>query len=283
MARDGLTSYQRAAEHPTDGWRGSDRPQVARYPPAVGEAAIDVYRDAFVARGRHELDSEPVVLGGRGARGVAFARLLVTDDSGYDRVVAELAAPSPGVLFVLERASRCNELLRGQPGWSAHSEMAMVLRDVDAVTDARLPDGLEVRIVRRLAAGAQDAVPLTEAVRVAVVSDLGFTDQADKVARFLGGLPSSVRVLAAVDDGGLAHATSACHVFGEYTQLFFVNTEPAWRRRGIGQAMTVAAVRAAGALGARSAFLHATDEGVAVYERLGFEAVGLLTRYSHAR
>jgi hypothetical protein len=44
--------------------------------------------------------------------------------------------------------------------------------------------------------------------------------------------------------------------------------------------MTLEAVRAAALLGARRAFLHATDDGGSVYKRLGFEAVGLLTRYS---
>ena len=83
-------------------------------------------------------------------------------------------------------------------------------------------------------------------------------------------------------EGEVAHATSACHLVGEYAQIFFVNTEPAWRRRGIGQAMTLEAVRAAASSGVRRAFLHATDDGASVYDRLGFERVGLLTRYSFA-
>jgi len=95
-------------------------------------------------------------------------------------------------------------------------------------------------------------------------------------------LPSSVRLFAAIDESGVAHATSACHVFGDYTQIFFVNTEPAWRRGGIGQAMTSEALRAAASLGARRALLHATDDGASVYTRLGCEDVGLLTRYSGA-
>ena len=57
--------------------------------------------------------------------------------------------------------------------------------------------------------------------------------------------------LPAVDESGIARATSACHVFGDYAQVFFVNTEPAWRRRGIGSAMTLEALRAA-ALSERS-------------------------------
>lgn len=247
------------------------------------EAAIDIYCDAFVARKRHELDDDPVVSIAPGVRGVSLIRLLVSDDAGYGRLVAEVAAARRGVVMVFERASRCNEFLRGQPGWSAgRSEMAMVLRDVEAVTGATLPDGLDLRPVNRVAPEAPDAVALKDAVAVAIVSDLSIKESADDVAGYLRGLPPSVRLFAAVDERGVAHATSACHVFGEYAQVFFVNTEPAWRRRGIGHAMTLEALRAAASLGARRALLHATDHGASVYERLGFEAVGLVTRYSCA-
>jgi ribosomal protein S18 acetylase RimI-like enzyme len=215
-------------------------------------------------------------------RGVALIRLLVTDDSGYDRLVAE-ASGRRGVVYVFEQASRCTEFLRGQPGWNAgRSELAMVLRDVQAVTGVALPDGLDLRPVDRVASEAPDDLPLKGAAAAAIVSDPGITESADEVAEFLRGLPASVRLFAAVDESGVARATSACHVFGEYTQVFFVNTEPAWRRRGIGHAMTLAALRAAAFSGARHAFLHATDDGASVYKRLGFEAVGLLTRYSCA-
>jgi ribosomal protein S18 acetylase RimI-like enzyme len=252
------------------------------YRAAVAEAAIDIYCDAFVARQRHELDSDPVVLIGPGVRGVALIRLLVIDDSGYDRLVAEASARR-GVVYVFEQASRCNEFLRGQPGWRAGgTEMAMVLRDVQAATGATLPDGLDARPVNRVASEAPDAVPLKNAVAVAIESDPGITDSADDVAGYLSGLPSSVRLFAAVDEKGVARATSACHVFGEYAQVFFVSTEPAWRRRGIGQAMTLEALKAAAYLGVRRAFLHATDDGGSVYKGLGFEAVGLLARYSYA-
>jgi predicted GNAT family acetyltransferase len=134
--------------------------------------------------------------------------------------------------------------------------------------------------VSREPSEAPDAVELKDAAAVAIASDLGITEPADEVAAFLSGLPTSVRLFAAVDETGVSHATSACHVFGEYAQIFFVNTEPAWRRRGIGEAMTLAALRSAAALGARRAFLHATDDGASIYTRLGFEPVGQLTRYS---
>jgi ribosomal protein S18 acetylase RimI-like enzyme len=160
--------------------------------------------------------------------------------------------------------------------------MAMVLRDIEAVTDAAFPDGLELRPVDRVGSGAPDTVPLRDAVATAIASDPGITESADRVAGYLRALPPSVRLFAAVDETGVARATSACHVFGDYAQVFFVSTEPAWRRRGIGSAMTAEALRGAASLGARRAFLHSTADGASLYKRLGFEAVGLLTRYSHA-
>jgi len=71
-------------------------------------------------------------------------------------------------------------------------------------------------------------------------------------------------------------------VFGEYAQIFFVATEPAWRRQGIGSAMTVGALQAAAAQGARQAILDSTEAGASVYRGLGFEPVGMVTRYACA-
>ena len=244
------------------------------------EAAIDLYCDAFVARERHELDRDRVVLIAPGVRGVAVIRLLITDDSGYDRLAADISGPWRGIICAFERAQRCNELMRGQPGWSAsHPEMAMVLRDVQAVTGPSLPDGLDLRPVNRGSSKAPDGVPLKEALAVAMASDPSATESAEDAARYFDGLPDSARLFAAVDENGVVRATAACHVFGEYAQLFFVNTEPAWRRRGIGQAITVGVLREAASLGARNAILHATELGASVYKRVGLVAVNA-TRYS---
>ena len=118
------------------------------------EAAIDIYCDAFVARHRHELDSEPVVRIAPGVRGVAHIRLLVSDDSGYDRLVAEVASAQPGVVFVFDRASRCHRFLHDQPGWNADgTEMAMVIRDIQTVRVPRFLTVLMLRPVDRVGAG----------------------------------------------------------------------------------------------------------------------------------
>ena len=240
------------------------------------DPALDLYCAAFAARQSHEVGVGQVTPIGPGVR-----RLLVTDDDGYDRLTTELAAALCEVT-VFEQASRCDELMRGS-GWNAdRPATAMVLRNVQVAANATLPAGLVLRPVAGLTSDVPDAVPLRDAVAVAIASDPGITEPPDEFARFLMRLPASVRLFAAVDDAGVVRATAGCEVFGEYARVFFVNTEPACRRRGIGRAMTVAALHAAASAGAARAVLHATDDAVSVYARLGFEGAGRLTRYSRA-
>ncbi len=249
--------------------------------------AVELYGAAFVARSIRESAGDPVPLIRPGIRGVVEAgeepaiRLLVTDDRGYDRLVAEVEGARRGAVSVFDGATRCQEHLRSLSGWRAdRPATAMVLRDVHAAPASALPRGLALRPVRRPAGDAPDAVPLEDAVAVAMAADPGITGPAAAFAGFLMGLPPSVRLFAAVDATGVARATSGVDVFGEHARIFFVNTEPAWRRRGIGRAMTLAALGFAASAGAGRAVLHATDDGAAVYARLGFEAAGRLTRYA---
>jgi ribosomal protein S18 acetylase RimI-like enzyme len=250
--------------------------------------ALDFYGAGFVARYNRKSEIDQVPLGEPGLRGVVSAdelriiRLLVMDDRGYSRLAAEVAAARRGVAAVFEGASRCHALLRGQSDWSAERPAtAMVLRDIHAASIGTLPDGLVLRPVNRLPSET-GAVPLEAAVAVAMASDPGITEPADEFTGFLRALPSSVRLFAAVDERGIPRATTGCDVFGEYARIFFVNTEPGWRRRGIGRAMAVEALRVAASSGARRAILDATDGGASVYLRLGFEGVGRLTRYARA-
>ncbi len=52
-----------------------------------------------------------------------------------------------------------------------------------------------------------------------------------------------------------------------------VYTRPAWRRRGIGAALVLAAITHARQLGARRLRLGAAPDGRGVYERLGFQPI----------
>jgi ribosomal protein S18 acetylase RimI-like enzyme len=58
-----------------------------------------------------------------------------------------------------------------------------------------------------------------------------------------------------------------------------VLTVPGARRRGIGTALTVAALRAIGARGLDTAVLTSSPEGLRIYRRLGFVQVGRMRRY----
>jgi GNAT superfamily N-acetyltransferase len=52
--------------------------------------------------------------------------------------------------------------------------------------------------------------------------------------------------------------------------LYFVNVRPAYRRRGLGTAITLAALQAGGAAGFTTGVLGASAMGYRVYQRLGF-------------
>jgi len=64
--------------------------------------------------------------------------------------------------------------------------------------------------------------------------------------------------------------------------VIFVNTHPDWRGRGVGQAMTAAALRAAQNSGARRACLDSSDAGLSIYARLGFKTVARTKRFFRA-
>jgi ribosomal protein S18 acetylase RimI-like enzyme len=71
-------------------------------------------------------------------------------------------------------------------------------------------------------------------------------------------------------------------VTGE-ANVFFVNTDPDWRGRGIGRSMTAAALRAAQESGAQRACLDASDAGLPIYARLGFQSVSQVVRVFRMR
>lgn len=140
---------------------------------------------------------------------------------------------------------------------------AMVLRP-PVVPDAAVP-GLSIRRV----VGAGDLAAF-QAVQAEV-----FELDADVVVGFLpppaleaGG----VTFLFALHDG-VPCATSAVSVSVHGAGIVGVATVPAYRRRGIGLAVTAAAVRAGAAQGADLAWLYPTPMARSLYESLGFVAL----------
>jgi GNAT superfamily N-acetyltransferase len=236
----------------------------------VPAAPLDVYAAAFAERiGRCDVD-EPGVRGVREPR----LRLLVTDDRAHERLEAILAGDPAGLVTVVAAATRCTRRLAGEPAWTAKALTAMVCADLGTVPALALPDGLSLRPIRRLD-GEPAGVPLEDAVALAA-------SPADEVAAYLRSLPPGYRFLAAVDGDGAVRATSGAGVFGTSSSVLLVNTDPAWRRRGLGTAMTAAALYAAREAGARRACLDASDAGRSLYARLGFAPAGRVTQFYRA-
>ncbi|HEY7633315.1 MAG TPA: GNAT family N-acetyltransferase [Thermoleophilaceae bacterium] len=207
----------------------------------------------------------------------------MTDDRAHDLVATLLPKAHDGMINVFAAAARCTQLVEGCRAWRGQPATAMVCRDLRTVPTLTLPNDLTLRPVRRLADDASDGVPLENAVAAAKLADPRIEDPHTVFAGYLRSLPSTVRLLAAVDAADVVRATSGCGAFGTAASVMFVNTDPNWRRRGIGQAMTAAALRAAQGLGAQHACLDATGAGRSIYSRLGFEPVTQTTRFSPRR
>ena len=74
-------------------------------------------------------------------------------------------------------------------------------------------------------------------------------------------------------------ATAEATVAGGVAGLYNIATLPAFRRRGIGRAMTLRPLADARAAGCATAVLQAAPDGVSIYERAGFRAFGTITEY----
>jgi GNAT superfamily N-acetyltransferase len=249
----------------------------------------DVYVAAFIARCDYLLRPAQTKLEAPGVHGLLaapddpFIRLLVTDDRAHDALTEILSNASAGVINVFARAKRCAELVGSRRAWRPNPATAMSRPDLDTVPALPLPSDLRFQPVRRLPADPSDGVRLEDAVAAAMNAAPGISDPPDVFADYLRSLPASFRLFAAVDRDGAVRATSASGAFGTEATVIFVNTDPEWRRRGIGQAMTAAALRVARDSGARRAGLDASDAGARIYLRLGFEAVTPTTRFFHTQ
>ncbi len=251
-------------------------------------AQIDVYLAAFVARcdavrlaGQRTIN-EPGLLGLLPSTEHSVTRLLVTDDRAYDPLTELLPDARTGMISVFATASRCAELLLEVPAWRPQATTALVHRDLRTVPAVPLPGDLSFQPVRRLPDDEPAGVPLEDAVAAAMSADPRIDDPPEAFAGYLRALPAATRLFAAVDGDRVVRATSGCEVFGTAASVLFVNTAPGWRGRGIGRAMTAAALAAARADGARYACLDATDAGLSIYSRLGFEVAARTTRFFRA-
>lgn len=237
-------------------------------------AAFDSRCAAAEGPGTRRVDASGI----RGLVGVdatTATTLLVHDDTALDTLTAVLPLATAGTVRVLEPAARCAALLHRHPAWVPEPVTAMVRTDLRDLAEPALPAGLAMHPVRRTPEDPPDGVLLPDAVGAAaqavaadgVVADGAWTE---RLTTYLASLPRGARILAAVDVGPDAY-------------VFFVNTVPGWQRRGVGLAMTAAALRSAVTAGAARACLDASGAGVPLYRRLGFTAASPLTQFSRAR
>ncbi|NYI41929.1 GNAT family N-acetyltransferase [Demequina lutea] len=249
---------------------------------------IDAYIAAFVARCEVMwrpgclMVNEPGLYGLQSTAEDPPTRLLVTDDRACAALAALLQDVRGGTVSVFAEATRCTGIVASSGGWKPKPVTAMMSRELRTLPEAPLPAGLALRPVRRRDEDPENGVPLDDAVAVATAANPLGEDTANPLADYLKSLPPTTRLFAAVDDDGVVRATSGSGRFGEQASVIFVSTDPSWRRRGIGQAMTAAALSFGRSAGARQACLGASDEAIGIYQRLGFEIVAQTTQFYRA-
>jgi GNAT superfamily N-acetyltransferase len=210
-------------------------------------------------------------------------RALVTDDRSADTLRDLVPDLHARVANVFDAAPRAHALLAATGQSRTERCTAMVCSGLAEVPRASLPDGLELRRVQRLDdddPAGPGGVRLVHAAAVALRSDaqMAPVTRLDDFVAYLRSIPGA-GFLAAVDADGLVRATAASSAFGSLAGVFFVNTDPAWRGRGVGTAMTAAALHEAARAGARGAFLDSSALGRSIYLRLGFEPVAETTLF----
>jgi GNAT superfamily N-acetyltransferase len=253
-------------------------------------ASIDDYASGFRDRLRamqrpgQDVVDEPGILGLVGASAEALdGRVLVLDDRALGLLEARVHELFARVVFVYEQAAACHELLSRQHHLRPMVCTAMVCDDLHSIPELSLPEGLDLRPVTA-SPPVDDEVALADAAAVAIRSDPAMAPTTDPAAflDYLRSVPNT-RYLAGVDADGVVRATAAAASWDRTTGVFFVNTDPSWRGRGVGTAMTAAALRAAAAAGAERACLDASALGLSIYQRLGFASVGAVTQYVDQR
>ena len=141
--------------------------------------------------------------------------------------------------------------------------------------DEPLPPGLEIKPI-------SDEATLREFIGV-LAAEMGVPEgQANPAARHHAALQAVIPQTIAAEPVPLRYigylenrpvATSRISIGGGVAGLYAVATLPDARGRGIGRAMTLAALEAGRRIGLRIGALQASDSGLPVYRRLGFRTL----------
>lgn len=252
----------------------------------TGDRATTEYVRGFRARvlamrqdGQRLVD-QPGIVAVLGTSAEALdGRALVTGDEALAALEDHLDTLAARVVVVLREAERCHTLLAETGTYRLEPCTAMVHGDLRSIPHVDLAEGLTLRPVD-VSSSSPDEVALVAAAEAALRSDPsgGPLDDLDGFVAYLRSVPNACH-LAATEADGVVRATAAAATFDHAAAVFFVNTDPAWRGRGVGTAMTAAALRAAASAGAERACLDASGLGLSIYVRLGFRAVGPATLF----
>ena len=202
-------------------------------------------------------------------------RARLTADQARQRIRAALAffrqAGRPFSWWVGpgDQPSNLGELLVEAGLLRAETELAMAADLAGLQVDNYIPDGLEIRRVRtdvelqdfaQIIAGPQERhfYVLAASALLAPDTPLWF------YVGYLGGQPV---------------ATAELTVGGGVAGLYNISTIEAYRRRGIGTALTLQPLLDARGSGFRTGVLQAAAAGVGVYTRIAFKRFGDITEY----
>jgi len=243
------------------------------------EEYLEGFRDRVHAMRRpgQEILDAPGIVGLIGLSADALdGRVLVSDDRSCDLLARRLPGLGARVVYVFDDAEASHRLMARAGEYRPTSCTAMVCTNLATIPELTLPAGL----VRRPVGSEPSMVPLAAAAASALRSDPGMapTSDLDGFLDYLRSIPNAT-YLAAVDGESVVRATAASASWGTTAGVFFVNTDPSWRGRGVGTAMTAAALRTAASLGATRACLDASELGLSIYRRLGLESAGAITQF----
>jgi len=201
---------------------------------------------------------------------VADARLeRDTADAAIKAAIARCQSRRVPMLWTTGPSTRPNDLgerlvARGFIHTEDEPQMAMDLDELDV--DPETPEGLEIEVVRDSSALARWCWVCNAGFGMPAFTERAWLDLYSCIAEvphtplshFLGRLQ------------GEPVATSSLLLLGGVAGVGGVATLPDRRGRGIGRAMTLAALRVGRAAGYRFGVLGASEMGVGLYRRIGF-------------
>jgi GNAT superfamily N-acetyltransferase len=253
----------------------------------VTAADVELYRSSFARRSAamsmpdEVLISQPGICGVLGSSERPGGRLLITDDRAVSQLGTVLAEAPARIITVFAEATRSRDLIEQTALWHGEDATAMICRDLSEVPALPVPAGLTIRTVRRAPSDPADGVPLEQAAQACLRADPQTAGHPlPGFIAFLQSLPSSTRLLAAVDEQHMVRATAGSSALGADANAYFVSTDEQWRHRGVATVMTSAALVWARDAGAREACLDASAAGLSIYVRLGFHVVARATVFA---